>query len=187
MYYYVCMKNALIAIFVIAAVVLAWYFYDGSESVTVSSFEECAAVYPVMESYPRQCRDNKGNHFVETVAFEGEPTYTNADESIIVIDDPAPGSIVSSRINTHGMARGYWFFEASFPIVVEDENGNVIGQHFAGAQDDWMTEDMVLFESAIELDVKPKSGTRGVIRYIRDNPSDLPENSGSVEIPVVFE
>ena len=39
-----------------------------SVSIQVNSFEECAdAGFPVMESYPRQCRDAKGNTFVEDV------------------------------------------------------------------------------------------------------------------------
>ena len=38
---------------------------------TIDSFEECAAAgYPVMESYPRQCRDAEGNLFVEEIYTE---------------------------------------------------------------------------------------------------------------------
>lgn len=34
----------------------------------VKSFEECAAAgYPVMESYPRQCRDSAGTLFHEDI------------------------------------------------------------------------------------------------------------------------
>lgn len=39
----------------------------------ISSFEECAAAgYPIMESYPRQCRAD-GQTFVEAVAAPPEP------------------------------------------------------------------------------------------------------------------
>ena len=35
---------------------------------TIDSFEECiAADYSVMESYPRQCRDDEGNFFIEVI------------------------------------------------------------------------------------------------------------------------
>ncbi len=38
---------------------------------TIDSFEECAAAeFPVMESYPRQCRDAEGNLFVEVFLEE---------------------------------------------------------------------------------------------------------------------
>lgn len=34
----------------------------------INSFEECAAAgFPVMESYPRQCRDGEGDLFVEVI------------------------------------------------------------------------------------------------------------------------
>ncbi len=40
----------------------------GESEDTVNSFEECvAAGYPVMESFPRQCRSEDGNLFVEEV------------------------------------------------------------------------------------------------------------------------
>lgn len=34
----------------------------------INSFEQCAAAgYPIMESYPRQCRTSSGRHFVEEI------------------------------------------------------------------------------------------------------------------------
>ena len=36
-----------------------------TQSIPINSFEECAAYYPVMESYPRQCNTPNGQHFVE--------------------------------------------------------------------------------------------------------------------------
>ena len=39
-----------------------------SNQTTITNFEECAAAsYPVMESYPEQCRDAKGNLFVQII------------------------------------------------------------------------------------------------------------------------
>lgn len=48
---------------------------------SVDSFEECADLYPVMESYPRQCRTPDGRHFVEEierVPGEGEDGTTTS-------------------------------------------------------------------------------------------------------------
>ena len=39
----------------------------------VNSFEECAALYPVLESYPRQCNTPDGKHFVEDVELPPLP------------------------------------------------------------------------------------------------------------------
>ena len=64
------------------------------------------------------------------------------------------------------MARGHWFFEGSFPVMVVDWDGRIIATHFATAQDDWMTEDFVRFEGEIEFELP--AGTpykRGLVYF----------------------
>lgn len=56
---------AVIVIFAIGAYFIISLFFADS---TISSFEECiAAGNPAMESYPRQCRTESGQHFVEII------------------------------------------------------------------------------------------------------------------------
>ncbi len=44
---------------------------NSEEEDNVTNFDECvAAGYPVMESYPRQCRTPEGENFVEEVIWE---------------------------------------------------------------------------------------------------------------------
>jgi hypothetical protein len=44
------------------------YCEEYSDQFRIDSFEDCvAAGFPVMESYPRQCRDSEGNLFVEEI------------------------------------------------------------------------------------------------------------------------
>lgn len=62
---------------VILGGLLAWlYVFDKihvEESIT--NFEECAKIYPVMESYPAQCRTPDGKHFVQTISkYSGQET-----------------------------------------------------------------------------------------------------------------
>src|SRR3989344_8495557 len=49
-----------------------YLYYSFGSKAEISSFEECAAKYPVMESYPRQCNTPEGKHFVEDVTPVGE-------------------------------------------------------------------------------------------------------------------
>ena len=43
--------------------------YEQNKKIKATSFKECAdAGLPVMESYPRQCRDSFGNNFVEEIS-----------------------------------------------------------------------------------------------------------------------
>jgi hypothetical protein len=101
----------------------------------------------------------------------------------VVVTSPLPGSIVSSPLEIVGTARGYWFFEASFPIVLETANGEVIASHYATSQADWMTEDFVPFAATIDFSTEAESGNL-IIK--KDNPSGLPENDAQISIPVKF-
>ncbi len=53
-------------------------------SQTITNFEECAKIYPVMESYPAQCKTPDGKHFTEIIPIQNQPTrmekITNFEE-----------------------------------------------------------------------------------------------------------
>ncbi|XKT74829.1 MAG: Gmad2 immunoglobulin-like domain-containing protein [Patescibacteria group bacterium UBA2163] len=183
-------------IFIVVALIaaaVAWLGFSRDTEptpTTAESFEECVAQgNPVMESYPRQCRDQAGALFVEDVTRDWEAAYTNASEDLIVVNSPEVGDSVSSPLTISGEARGYWFFEATFPIVIVDWDGRIIAEHYAEAEGDWMTEEFVPFTATLEFDT-PTAGAlinRGAIILQRSNASGLPENDAALEIPIVFE
>jgi len=147
--------------------------YRGT-SASITNFAECAAVgNPVRESYPRQCSVN-GQIFVEEIG-------TNAD---INLKTPLLNEVITSPLTIAGEAKGSWFFEAQFPIKLEDEEGNVLAQTIATAQADWMTENMVPF--AANLTFNPVDREKGFLILEKDNPSGLAENADSFRIPVLF-
>ena len=106
----------------------------------------------------------------------------NQENALIKVENPQPNETIQSPYIIKGQARGYWFFEASFPIKLLDENGNVINQIIAQAQGDWMTEDFVPFESILTFSI-PKDQP-GTLVFEKDNPSGLPENDAQIRIPV---
>jgi len=144
----------------------------------ITNFEECAAKYPVMESYPRQCNTTDGKHFTENIGNTNELT------DLIVVDSPRPNETVKSPITITGKARGTWYFEASFLVKIVDANNNVLGQISAQAQGDWMTEDFVPFSTQLEFSA-PTTAT-GSLLLNKDNPSGLPENDKQLIIPIKF-
>ncbi|MBU2545354.1 Gmad2 immunoglobulin-like domain-containing protein [Patescibacteria group bacterium] len=149
------------------------------DDVIVNSFDECLlAGFAVMESYPRQCRTDDGELFVEDIGNELE----KAD--LIRIDNPRPNQEIQSPLAINGEARGYWFFEGDFPIELINSDGEIIVQGVATAKTEWMTEDFVQFETLLEFE-KPENN-RGTLILRKDNPSGLPENEDALEIPVVF-
>jgi len=105
-------------------------------------------------------------------------------KNIIRIDKIKSGDKISTPLEMSGLARGYWFFEGSFPIEILDENRQIIIQGVAEAQKEWMTEDFVPFK--IILDFLVEKEQNGFIILKRDNPSDLKENDAQIEIPVIL-
>jgi len=107
-----------------------------------------------------------------------------SSREMIVVSSPASGDIITSPLAIQGKARGYWFFEASFPVRLLDDNGNIVAQGIAETSLNWMTEDFVDFRANLEYN-KPAT-EKGMLVLEKDNPSDMPENDGAVLIPIVF-
>ena len=110
-------------------------------------------------------------------------TATNG-ESRVRVNTPVQHARIASPIIITGEAVGPWYFEGSFGISILDSAGNSIAEGAATAKDDWMQEGYVPFSAAIYFN-KPESST-GVIRIHKANPSGLPSNEASIDIPVRF-
>lgn len=122
------------------------------------------------------------------VGYTGERSEKLSDSedktNLIRVANISPNQKITSPVKIEGVARGVWFFEASFPISVLDSNGVVLGQGIATAKSEWMTENFVPFEANITF-TKSKTDT-GQIVLRKDNPSGLPEFDDALIIPIVF-
>ena len=179
-------STVFIVIVIIVLIVVLGFIMGGSgeSNVVVTDFDECVARgYPVLESYPRQCKTPGGETFTEDIGNELE----KAD--LIRVESPRPNSLVNTNpVHITGVARGNWFFEASFPIKVLDSTGKIVGTGYATALDEWMTTNFVPFEAVVRLTEYGirESQTKGTIILEKDNPSSLPENADELRIPVKF-
>ena len=99
------------------------------------------------------------------------------------VSSPLPSSAVPSTFTVTGEARG-WYFEASFPFEVLDQNGARVGVSYVTAQSDWMTADFVPFIG--EISVGNYSGPAMLVLH-KDNPSGLPEHDDSVSFPIIIQ
>lgn len=120
----------------------------------------------------------------------GEPQPTPLADDLVILESPLPESVITSPLTVTGQARGFWFFEADFPVYLTDWDGRIIATGIATAQRDWMTEDFVPFIAVLEFDVPSGPGearNRGTLILQKDNPSGLPENDDAREITVYFE
>lgn len=103
----------------------------------------------------------------------------------VVVEQPKKGAVVGKTFTVSGEAPGNWYFEASFPIQVRDANQAVLATVPAQAKSDWMTIEQVPFSVSISLDTS-YSGEATLV-LLRDNPSGLPENDDSLEVPIVIQ
>jgi hypothetical protein len=105
-------------------------------------------------------------------------------ENLIVLESPRVGSTVASPLTITGKARGTWFFEASFPVVLVDEQNKQVAVGVAQAKGEWMTEDFVPFSATLTF-VSPAKG-KGTLILKKDNPSGDPARDDSLRVPVTF-
>ena len=110
----------------------------------------------------------------------------NCRDDFIVVESPKPGAVITSPLEIRGRARGTWFFEGDFPLILKDRKGRVIGKSYVTARGEWMTKEFVPFEGQITFK-KPTTGPRGILVFKKDNPTDRPEFDDALELPVNFE
>ncbi|MBL7053145.1 MAG: hypothetical protein ISS02_00570 [Candidatus Portnoybacteria bacterium] len=171
-----------IPIMIIIAVGILSYFPESQEGdLQIEGFFDCLeAGYPIMESYPRQCRISNDKLFVENIGNELEKM------DLIRIDNPRPNQVIGSPLIIEGEAKGSWFFEGDFPVILTNWDGLIIAEGYATAQSDWMTDEFVRFKAEIEFE-KPGLYNRGSLILRKDNPSGLAENDDALEIPIFFD
>ena len=110
---------------------------------------------------------------------------------LIKLNSPIPFGVVESGEILTGLARGPWYFEASFPVILTNWDGLIIAETYATAEGEWMTEDFVPFTATLEFTSPYNPGDpdfmkRGSLILQKDNPSGLPEHDNALEIPISF-
>lgn len=160
---------------------LTWKYLNQKSTTNIDSFEECVTKgYPILESYPRQCQVPDGKTFAEYIGNELEKI------DLVRVEKPRPNEMIKSPLEIKGEARGFWFFEASFPIKLFDANNNEleINPPYIQTKGEWMTENFVSFEAIIEFETPTTK--KGTLILEKDNPSGLPEQADELRIPVFF-
>ncbi|GEM_PF-7045652 len=111
------------------------------------------------------------------------------NSNLIEIYSPLANSLVTSPLTVKGQARGNWFFEATFPVVLVDWDGKIIAEAEAMAKSNWMSEDFVQFEATLTFSDpswEEDFSKRGTLIFKKSNPSGLPQNDSAFELPVLF-
>lgn len=134
--------------------------------------------------------DSENMGFGEVVQnFEGESAFNfkNSSPDLIQVELPYPGAVVGKEFSVLGKARGTWFFEASFPVVLLDKDGRILAQGIAQANGDWMTTEFVPFKADLKVN-DPNYIGKGTLILKKDNPSgdSVRDASASFEINIEY-
>lgn len=108
----------------------------------------------------------------------------NNQKEKIILESPKADQKINSPLIVEGQARGSWFFEANFPITLQDANGREVASGVATALDEWMTEDFVPFTATIKF-IKPSTEQGNIVLH-KANASDLEDKDDSLVVPVTF-
>lgn len=146
--------------FVIIALIISviWFFWAERTHAPAATSEITAKLSPEMAADPAQ---------------------------MLEVTLPAPDAQIISPLTITGRARGPWYFEASFPIELIDNNGALIAMTTAQAQGEWMTENWVPFTATLTFPAQP-AGSLGKLILKKDNPSGEPQNDLSLVVPIQF-
>jgi hypothetical protein len=127
-------------------------------------------------------RDTSGTNTQNVTDAQGVPAGASKT-GLIQVTSPRQNETVSQEFEVTGKARGYWYYEGSFPVIVIDNTGYSVAEGVAEAQGSWTTTDYVPFVAKIKLLSTPKSNS-GYIRLKKDDPSG--KNPDAIEIPIRF-
>src|SRR3989338_10159829 len=108
--------------------------------------------------------------------------YVNSSADLIRVEGPLPDDSLGKTFTVEGEARGFWFFENSFPVEVLDANGVVIGRGLGASREEWMTENFIPFTAPVEI-VGEYTGQATLVLK-KDNPSGDPDRDASVSFVV---
>ncbi len=168
---------------------------------TSTEWTELADTLRQMPQIPRfvilegiqEAPDDNGDGVFRLFSIVRTDPRGNCKEDRIVLNAPLPGEVVSSPLRIQGRARGGWYFEGDFPVLLTDWDGRIVARGIASAEREWMTEEFVPFSCRLEFNAPafgqgetPAFAQRGTLILRKDNPSDNPALDDALEVPVRF-
>ncbi|NTU72738.1 hypothetical protein HGB07_01010 [Candidatus Roizmanbacteria bacterium] len=103
----------LITVFVILLIasVVVWNYQKASKIQSIDTFEECAqAGYPIMESYPEQCRAPDGRNFTKQISASSDLRPETIDEIGLSFQHPKDFVFRKEITDSAGSIRTAGFF-----------------------------------------------------------------------------
>jgi hypothetical protein len=120
-----------------------------------------------------------------TPEFHSTTAPSISEKGVPSVTSPKPNTKVTSPFSVTGTVPPGWMFEGVFPVKLLDAKKKVIAQTQGKevTPGSWSSGSDVAFRASVEFTTAEKSG---FLVLEKDNPSGLPENADSFEIPVTF-
>ena len=158
-----------------------WGFVIASAIALIALFVGFLALTRPQEGYVRPAALSQASTSSDTAPS----TTPMVSESGVEVDAPLQNQHAGHTFTVSGKAPGPWFFEAQFPMMVRAQNGTVVGRATAKAKGNWQTTGTVAFETVMQIDATYNGPATLVL--LKDNPSGLPQNDDSVEVPIIVD
>ncbi|HEX6977248.1 MAG TPA: Gmad2 immunoglobulin-like domain-containing protein [Patescibacteria group bacterium] len=122
---------------------------------------------------------NRSQPIVDTIGPSQNPNIS------VIVTSPIYGSKIASPLLISGTVPPGWMFEGTFPVKILDSKRNVIATGIGKetTPGSWQSQNPVQFSAQISFNTTDRSG---FVLIEKDNPSGLPENDKTFEIPVKF-
>lgn len=151
-----------VAILAIAIASTAGYFVFSQnlkeKVASINSFEDCAKHYPVMESYPEQCKTPDGKYFTRELSEEEK-------HPLVPSTEPSPSAAADETANWKTYTNTKYGFSIKYPETVRIEappqgvkTPNYLTIHFQEAEEYMRIEDHMIspfiLKNEMSLDAK---------------------------------
>jgi len=144
-------------------------------------FADClASGGKIGNTIPRRCEDLSGKVFEESLGNSAEKS------DLIQLFEPAiNATIASSTLTFSGEAKGFWFVNPSFPVILRAvESGQTLASGRATSEGNWLDTDFVKFSGKLHFKVSTTTLAELVLKS--ENNTGL-NSDNELIVPIILE
>ena len=129
----------------------------------------------------------KTNDIQLMIEKEIEKIQNIQDEPAILLKNIKNHDHITSPLVVEGEAKGMWFSEGTFPVILTDGEGLIIAEGETTVKSDWVTENYVRFEVYLEFEKPEINKKNGHLIFQNVNLINTTNTDNVFEILVNFE
>lgn len=124
------------------------------------------------------------NHMLSTLYFTDSENNRRPIAELIQLEQMSMNDTITSPAVIKGNARGMWFDEGRFPVILKDKNHRTLSKTAAVATDNWLTSGLVPFE--FQVSFKNSYSGQAYLLFMQANASDRSSLNRGYILPVIL-